>query len=228
MSFIVIEGLDGSGKSTQMKKFNAYLKSQNIDSEYLHFPRTDAPVYGDLISRFLRGELGANDQVHPYLVALLFAGDRADTKQQLDAWLAAGKTIVLDRYVYSNVAFQCAKLPTQRAQDELREWILETEYNHFKIPKPDMSIFLDVLFAFIQQNLANNRSGDDRSYLQGQEDIHEQDLHFQEKVRQMYLRAAETSDELHVLSCVSPEGKMKQADVIFNELLNLLNTYNIL
>lgn len=228
MSFIVIEGLDGSGKSTQMKKFNAYLKSQNIDSEYLHFPRTDAPVYGDLISRFLRGELGANDQVHPYLVALLFAGDRADTKQQLDAWLAANKTIVLDRYVYSNVAFQCAKLPTQKEQDELREWILETEYNHFQIPRPDMSIFLDVPFAFIQENLANNRSGDDRSYLQGREDIHEQDLHFQEKVRQMYLRAAETSDELHVLSCVSPEGKMKQADVIFNELLTLLNTHNIL
>ncbi len=228
MSFIVIEGLDGSGKSTQMKKFNAYLKSQNIDSEYLHFPRTDAPVYGDLISRFLRGELGANDQVHPYLVALLFAGDRADTKQQLEAWLAAQKTIVLDRYVYSNVAFQCAKMPTAKQQDELREWILETEYNHFQIPRPNMSIFLDVPFSFIQQNLDNNRCGDDRSYLQGREDIHEQDLHFQEKVRQMYLRAAESSDELHVLNCVSPEGKMKPEEDIFQELLKLLKAHKIL
>jgi len=228
MSFIVIEGLDGSGKSTQMKKFNSYLKDQKIDSEYLHFPRTDSPVYGDLISRFLRGELGAIEQVHPYLVALLFAGDRAETKHQLNTWLAAGKTIVLDRYVYSNIAFQCAKLPTNEQQEELRKWILETEFKHFKIPKPHMSIFLDVPFNFIQQNLENNRQGDDRTYLQGREDIHEQDLQFQEKVRRMYLRTAESSQELQVLNCVSQEGKMKSADAIFQELLHLLNTHDIL
>jgi len=228
MSFIVIEGLDGSGKSTQMKKFNSYLKDQKIDSEYLHFPRTDSPVYGDLISRFLRGELGAIEQVHPYLVALLFAGDRAETKHQLNTWLAAGKTIVLDRYVYSNIAFQCAKLPTNEQLEELRKWILETEFKHFKIPKPHMSIFLDVPFNFIQQNLENNRQGDDRTYLQGREDIHEQDLQFQEKVRRMYLRTAESSQELQVLNCVSQEGKMKSADAIFQELLHLLNTHDIL
>jgi dTMP kinase len=228
MSFIVIEGLDGSGKSTQMKKFNRYLKDHQIDSEYLHFPRTDSPVYGDLISRFLRGELGAIEQVHPYLVALLFAGDRAETKSQLNQWLASGKTIVLDRYVYSNIAFQCAKLATHEEQDELRKWILETEFNHFKIPKPHMSIFLDVPFSFIQQNLENNRCGNDRTYLQGREDIHEQDLQFQEKVRQMYLRTAETSNELQVLNCVSSEGTMKSPETIFQELLHLLNKHNIL
>lgn len=228
MSFIVIEGLDGSGKSTQMRMFNNYLHQKQVDSAYLHFPRTDSPVYGDLISRFLRGELGAIDQVHPYLVALLFAGDRADTKKQLQTWLHENKTIVLDRYVYSNIAFQCAKLPTFQQQEELRQWILQTEFAHFAIPKPDISIFLDVPFAFIKQNLENNRNGDDREYLQGAEDIHEQDLDFQEKVRQMYLRTAETSDELHVLNCMSAEGTMKPPETIFNELLSLLKKHRVL
>ena len=72
----VLEGLDGAGKSTQVKKLRAYLEGVFGSLEYIHFPRYDAPVYGDLISRFLRGDFGDNSSVHPQLVALLFAEDR--------------------------------------------------------------------------------------------------------------------------------------------------------
>ena len=73
---VVLEGLDGAGKSTQVKRLRTYLEQIRPGLEYIHFPRYDAPVYGDLISRFLRGDFGANDAVHPQLVALLFAEDR--------------------------------------------------------------------------------------------------------------------------------------------------------
>ena len=69
---VVLEGLDGAGKSTQVKKLRNYLESLYGSLEYIHFPRYDAPVYGDLISRFLRGDFGSNEAVHPQLVALLF------------------------------------------------------------------------------------------------------------------------------------------------------------
>jgi len=75
--FIVLEGLDGAGKSTQIAKLSAMFRERGVESEYLHFPRFDAPVYGELIARFLRGDLGSLEQVNPYLVALLYAGDRA-------------------------------------------------------------------------------------------------------------------------------------------------------
>ncbi|MBQ1842912.1 MAG: thymidylate kinase, partial [Bacteroidales bacterium] len=70
---VVLEGLDGAGKSTQVSRLKEYLKTRCEKMEYIHFPRYDAPVYGELISRFLRGDFGGNDRVHPQLVALLFA-----------------------------------------------------------------------------------------------------------------------------------------------------------
>ena len=84
--FIVLEGLDGAGKSTQVANIRRMLTERGLESEFVHFPRFDAPVYGDLIARFLRGELGALNEVNPYLVALLYAGDRADAAAQICAW----------------------------------------------------------------------------------------------------------------------------------------------
>ena len=84
---IVIEGLDGSGKSTQVARMSEYLASRDGRSpEYLHFPRFDTPVVGDMIARFLRGEFGRIDQVHPMIVALLFAEDRRDASAMIRGW----------------------------------------------------------------------------------------------------------------------------------------------
>ena len=105
---VVLEGLDGAGKSTQVRKLKEYLTQRCGELEYIHFPRYDAPVYGDLIARFLRGDFGDNDTVHPQLVALLFAEDRHGAAPLIREALEAGKTVLLDRYVYSNIAYQCA------------------------------------------------------------------------------------------------------------------------
>ena len=72
---IVIEGLDGSGKSTQVKRLEKYLEEVSSELEYIHFPRYDSAVYGELIGKFLRGGFGSIDSVHPQLVALLYAED---------------------------------------------------------------------------------------------------------------------------------------------------------
>ena len=179
---IVLEGLDGAGKSTQVELVRRMFAQEGVESHFLHFPRFDAPVYGELIARFLRGELGAVDKVDPYLVALLFAGDRADAAAQLRCWLDAGHAVVLDRYVYSNVGFQCAKLPAGDRQEELRRWILDLEFGYYGIPRPDVSLFLDVPFAFTEKKLSEVREGDDRDYLKGERDIHEASLDLQRRV----------------------------------------------
>lgn len=160
--FIVLEGLDGAGKSTQIRMLRQLFADRGVESEYVHFPRFDSPVYGQLIARFLRGEFGGVQEVDPYLVALIFAGDRADAAPQIRQWLAEGKAVVLDRYVYSNVGFQCAKLPAGEERDRLADWIVNLEFGHNALPRPDLSLFLDVPFAFTERKLSEAREGDDR------------------------------------------------------------------
>lgn len=213
--FIVLEGLDGAGKSTQIKLLQSFFEERGRSCAYLHFPRFDAPVYGGLIARFLRGEFGSAAEVDPYLVALLYAGDRAEAAAQLRGWLAEGRVVILDRYLYSNVAYQCAKLPAGEARERLKRWILELEYDYHGIPAPDLSLFLDVPFAFTERKLTAQRSGDDRNYLQGAADIHETSLALQRRVREVYLEVACGDPRLQVVDCSAADGSMASPETIF-------------
>ena len=212
---VVLEGLDGAGKSTQVKKLRAYLESHFGSLEYIHFPRYDAPVYGDLISRFLRGDFGSNEAVHPQLVALLFAEDRHGAAPQMKQTLASGGTVLLDRYVYSNIAYQCAKLKNKEEADDLREWIFNTEYGNFDLPVPDLNIFLDVPIGFVESKLKSQRGGEDREYLEGAQDIHEADIQFQIRVRDIYRKQCERDPKFIRVDCSDENGNMLPPDVIF-------------
>ncbi len=216
--FIVLEGLDGAGKSTQVRMLRQMLHERGIESEYIHFPRFDAPVYGELIARFLRGEFGGVNEVDPYLVALLFAGDRAEAAEQIRRWMAEGKAVVLDRYVYSNVGFQCAKLPEGEPRERLARWILDLEFGHNNLPKPDLSLFLDVPFSFTERKLTEQRDGDDRAYLNGRDDIHEGSLALQHEVRRVYLASAAQDSGLQIVDCADPDGGMAAPEAIFAKI----------
>ena len=224
MPFIVLEGLDGAGKSTQVRMLAGMLGQQGREVEYLHFPRFNSPVYGDLIARFLRGDLGKLEDVDPYLVALIFAGDRADAAPTIRQWLMAGKWVITDRYVYSNVAYQCAKLQTRDDRMRLRDWILDLEFEYNKLPVPDISLFLDVPFSFTEERLRAARKGSDRDYLNGGQDIHEASLDLQRGVREMYLSCAEVDDRLQIVSCQGEDCCMERPEVIFGKILEKIES----
>lgn len=219
MKFLVVEGVDGSGKSTQIKLMMNHLAKNNIPYRYVHFPRTDSLIYGELIARFLRGDFGSLNSVDPYLVALLYAGDRKDASALIRDWLQQGYLVLLDRYVYSNIAFQCAKLSNREQQETLKNWILTLEYDYNDIPKPDLNIILDVPFSFTKKKLSGTREGNERDYLQGSRDIHEDDLDFQKRVRDMYLWQAQSCDDLKIINCVDDKGGMLTPDLIFSQIL---------
>jgi dTMP kinase len=224
MNFIVIEGLDGSGKSTQIKYIEEYLLEKKIKSKFIHFPRTGSPVYGDLISRFLRGELGDINSVNPYLIALIYAGDRKDACEQLVNWMEEGYVIIADRYLYSNIAFQCAKLKEFTQKKKLAGWIKNLEYDYNKIPIPDLNLFLNVPFEFTQLSLENNRKGPDREYLKGVEDIHEADLDFQKEVRDIYLWQIKENEDFEAIECSGVDGKMLPPDIISEKIIKLIES----
>lgn len=220
---VVLEGLDGAGKSTQVKKLRSYLESIFGELEYIHFPRYDAPVYGDLISRFLRGDFGTNETVHPQLVALLFAEDRHGAAPGMKEKLAAGGTVLLDRYVYSNIAYQCAKIKDADEAGRLRDWIFNTEYGSFELPVPDLNIFLDVPIGFVESKLKSQRGGQDRDYLEGRQDIHEADIEFQKRVRDIYREQCGLDPKFIRIDCSDEYGEMLPPGAIFAKIKDVVD-----
>jgi dTMP kinase len=222
MKLFVVEGVDGAGKSTQIKLLKEFFEGRGSVCEYLHFPRTDAPYFGELIGRFLRGEFGSLNEVNPWLVAMLYAGDRKDASDLIKNWLQKGYIVLLDRYTYSNIAYQCAKLDDPAEQQNLMKWILDLEFTHFSIPVPDLNIFLDVPVSFTRNKLSATRTGEDRKYLNGTKDIHEGSLTFQAKVREMYLRVSKEDDRLCVVKCSDQEGRMLPVNSIFELITGII------
>ena len=194
---VVLEGLDGAGKSTQVRRLKEYLETVSARMEYIHFPRYDAPVYGDLISRFLRGEFGSIEAVHPQLVALLFAEDRHAAAPSMRRILDEGGTVLLDRYVYSN----------------------------FNLPKPDLNIFLDVPISFVEGRLESSRKGNDREYLMGRQDIHESDIDFQKCVRSIYLRQTELDPTFIRVDCSDADGRMLPPGAISEKVRSVVDEH---
>ncbi len=223
MRLIVIEGIDGAGKSTQIELIKEMLGKSGIESEHLHFPRTKTPYSGELIARFLRGEFGSVSDVDPYLVAMLYASDRRDAAPWIREWLEKGKVVILDRYTYSNIAYQCAKTESGAPRERLREWILSLEFDHYKIPVPDLNIFLDVPLRFSESTLRSDRGNDsDRSYLMGQTDIHEADNQFQRKVRDIYIETSQKDSRLTLLECSDEDGNMLSKEMTFKKVSDLV------
>jgi dTMP kinase len=230
--FIVIEGLDGAGKSTQIKLLKDFLEQNQIEYRYIHFPQTDSqensPIYGQMVANFLKGDYGDVNEVDPYLVALLYAGDRNNAKVTINTWLDKGYFVLVDRYVYSNMAFQGAKFQATEEKQRLKEWIDYLEYHYHSIPKPELSIFLHMNFEFISQKLKDARQGDDRDYLEGKSDIHESSLELQKNVEKEYLKLVEVEADFHLIDCFDESGETLAPDTIHQKIIRLLKEKEML
>ena len=107
-------------------------------------------------------------------------------------------------------------------RDRLAQWILDLEFGYNDLPRPDLSLFLDVPFAFTERKLTEVREGDDRDYLQGSRDIHEDALDLQRRVREVYLAAAAKDDSLRVVDCSDPSGAMGSPEHNFEKIRAVL------
>ncbi len=224
---VVIEGMDGSGKSTQTKRLYNYLVRQGLRVKQFHFPSGEG-FYGDMVNSFLRGEYGDADNVDPYFAAFAFAGNRKETDGRLRKWMREYDIILLDRYTFSNIAYQCAKLRSRKEQRKLSEWIYRLEFRDFGIPKPDISIFMGVPMSFVRHQLMRSRSGSEREYLKGEEDIHEKDISLQYRVASQYRQLCEKYDELVLLECTDENGRMISGDRIHRKIIDMLENYGII
>ncbi len=194
---IVIDGGDGSGKTTQAELLVDYLKSQKIPVKYVDFPQYYKSFHGKTVGKFLKGEFGKIDEVSPYLASLAYALDRASIKREMDEFLAQGGYIVANRYATSNMAHQAAKCKTEKEREEFLKWIYELEYKVHKIPKENLVIYLHVPYQYAAE-LARKRA-----IQQGiEQDIHEKSLEHQKKSEEMYLMLAKKYKHWRTIECM--------------------------
>ena len=137
--------------------------------------------------------------------------------------LQDGGHVLLDRYVYSNIAYQCAKIKDPEEAGRLRDWIFNTEYGIFQLPVPDLNIFLDVPIGFVESKLKSQRGGEDRNYLEGAQDIHEADIEFQKKVRTIYRQQCEIDPKFIRIDCSDEYGEMLPPGAIFAKVKDVVD-----
>jgi dTMP kinase len=178
---IAIEGIDGSGKRTQLELLATALRAGGNDVYSTGFPQYDS-WFGKMVGQFLNGELGALDAVDPHFTALLYAGDRFEAKPQLQAALNEGQIVLIDRYIGSNLAHQTARArPEKRA--EFRKWIEHLEYDIYDLPREDLILYLRVPPSEAQKLVAQKSQ---RSYTSAKRDILEASLHHLQDAAAMY------------------------------------------
>lgn len=211
---IVIEGTDGSGKSTQFRLLTQRLERENRQFQKLVFPQYDKPSSA-LIRMYLGGEFGSKpSDVNAYAASTFYAMDRyASFKQVWGAWYENGGTIISDRYTTSNAVHQASKEPEDR-QAEFLTWLYDFEHTRLGLPKPDLTIYLDVPTDFTEK-LLRHREADTHT----KADIHEQDMAYLATCRRTG-RTAAAFYGWKVIECVR-DGKMRSIEDIHEEIYRL-------
>ena len=208
---IVIEGTDGSGKSTQFRLLTQRLENESIAFQKIVFPQYSEPSSA-LIRMYLGGEFGTNpSDVNAYAASSFFAIDRyASYKKVWGQWYEQGGLVVSDRYTTSNAVHQASKEPEETRQDFLK-WLYDFEYDRLGLPRPDLTLYLDVPTDFTEQ-LLRRREHDTHTTA----DIHERDSAYLAACRRAG-RAAADYYGWTIISCTE-NGKMRSIEDIHEEI----------
>jgi dTMP kinase len=207
--FIVLEGIDGSGKGTQAARLAETAVAAGRTVASFSFPLYDENPFSRAIGRYLNGELGALEDVHPALSALLYACDRFHARPELERAIEEHDLVVCDRYVGSNLAHQGSQLQGEE-RERLLDWLVEVEYGEFRLPKPDLVVLLDAHPKLARELVAKKGA---RSYTSLEADILESDEAHGDASREIYLELARR-DDWHVVGTAREDGRVRDIDEI--------------
>ncbi len=219
-SLVAIEGIDGSGKRTQMDLLHGIIAAgEGGHSVYsTAFPQYDS-WFGKMVGQFLNGDFGPLDSVDPHFTALLYAGDRFESKPRLESALQAGKIVLVDRYIGSNLAHQTARVaPDKRA--EFRRWIEHLEYGIYDLPREDLILYLRVPPGEAQKLVAKKSA---RAYTTAKQDILEASLRHLEQAADMYDLLAREAPWVTIECFDAARGTMRSPKEIAQDVLAAVN-----
>ncbi len=208
---IVIDGIDGVGKATQIELLAGRLRHQKFKVETIDFPRYYDNLFGKLIGECLAGEHGDFLALDPRIASALYAADRYESKKQIESWLQRGRLVLADRYVSANQIHQGGKIDDPRARAQFLRWLDEMEYGAFGLPRPDLIIYLDLPAEMSQKLLLEKRRSAFLSYKKryaggGVDQAEDNPTHL-ENARQNALRLVAENNKWVRINC-APENKL--------------------
>jgi dTMP kinase len=195
--FIVIDGTDGSGKTTQLNLLKEKLEYEGYTVEVADFPQYNTKSAG-LVEEYLSGKYGQADEVDPYKASIFYAVDRFDASPKIKQWLQEGKVVLANRYTSASLGHQGCKIDNPLERKVFFNWLYDLEYKIFEIPKPDLTIILQVE-PEISFTLAKDRARED--WKGKTTDIHENNFEHLKKAEQTYLEIANNLPGFRLIKC---------------------------
>lgn len=223
---IVIDGMDGSGKATQVALLAERLERMGKKVMRLDFPRYEDNLMGRFIGECLAGKHGDFVSADPYLASTLYAVDRFQSSEQIKNWLKKGMIVILDRYVSANQIHQGGKIRTEKERKNFLSWIEELEYGVFGLPRPDAIIYLNVPIEITQALVRKKGQKKKKVYLRkGGKDTVEDSLKYLKGSRKSALSIIQKTNTWIPIAC-APKGSLLSresvSDMVWAEVKNIL------
>jgi len=215
---IAIEGIDGSGKNTQVRLLQHELSTRGYSVYSTGFPQYES-WFGKMVGQFLNGEFGPLERVDPHFSALLYAGDRFEAKSRIMEALSRGSIVLADRYVASNLAHQTARLPAGK-RAEFLTWIEQLEYGIYDLPREDLVLYLR-LPPQEAQSLVKKKPA--RSYTDSTHDILEASIRHLQDAADMYDLLSRQTPWATIQCFDAERSAMRMPEEISRDILSAVN-----
>jgi dTMP kinase len=212
--FIVLEGIDGSGKRTQLDALALAFARRGVAFSQISFPNYNG-FFGKLVARYLNGEFGSLAAVDPHFSALLYAGDRLESKPAIEAALTSGKAVLADRYIGSNLAHQGARVPRDK-REEFLAWLKQLEYGVYALPAEDLVVYLRVPVVEAHRLIAQKAA---RDYTKLRHDLQEADVAHLEAAAEVYDELSRQPNWLRIECFDAGAGALRAPAEIHEEIL---------
>ena len=215
--FIVIDGNDGSGKTTQLNLLKSFLEEKEVPVAVFDFPQYKT-FHGETIGRFLSGEFGDLDSISPYLLCYPYAMDRLGASPHIKAALEAGKIVLANRYVASNLAHQSGRLPKEKRRDFV-DWDIEFEYYVNGLPREDLLIYLHVPHKHVEQLMKSKERKGRREYANGKtKDMVESNKEYLTGAEEAYMDLVQRFDHWIRIDCIDEKGRLLPRESIHEKI----------
>lgn len=215
---IVIDGTDGSGKATQVSLLEGALKKAGHKVKLVDFPEYYKNFFGKFIGHCLSEQYYNFINVHPKIASVLYAADRFESSGEINSYLEKGYIVLANRYVSANQIHQGGKIKSSKKRAEFISWLDEMEYKVFKIPKPDIVLYLSVPLETSLKMIKERNKTSTRNYVGNKKDVHEVDVDFQKNSRASALWLSKTIPNFIKIDCADKKGILSR-EIIHEKVL---------